>query len=581
MSTIEERAKVRRSDRDPGLSSSEFHRPFCSEMIGVVANEVDHATVVEFFELFKTPWEFWRPGTRYDVLLCSNSMVPENDARLLLSYGSQQQAFEEDRNIRTSSAPGRDFVSFRDKRMPIYGNCLLFDDHGNKVLVHNGTNSPAAVSVASAAQVVVRIGFDLFAEVRHILTVGQPAELAGIPTLELHISLLRELILTQGLPLVEILPMPAGHRFIVCLTHDVDHPRVRYHKCDHTMFGFLYRALVGSVINFCRGRRSLRQVAVNWKAALSLPLVFAGLAKDFWNQLDRYLKLERDLASTFFVIPTKGDAGVDSHGRTRANRASPYASADIADDLKKLLSAKSEIAVHGINAWRDSAKGDDERERIQEITGAGDIGVRMHWLYFDSQAPLTLEKAGFAYDSTFGYNETIGYRAGTAQVFKYPNVDHLLELPLHIMDTALFYPSYMNLSDEQAGAAILPLIENTTRFGGVLTINWHDRSLGPERLWGDAYVTLLRDLRARTPWFATATQAISWFRKRRSAVIESVIREGDSVRVKISVDEDKSNLPGLRLRVHKARSTNDRIRPRPEYADATFNQSSEIDVTLS
>ena len=82
---------------------------------------------------------------------------------------------------------------------------------------------------------------------------------------------------------------------------------------------------------------------------------------------------------------------------------------------------------------------------------------------------MTLEKAGFSYDSTVGYNETIGYRAGTAQVFKHPNVDHLLELPLHIMDTALFYPSYMNLSDEQAHAAILQLIENATRFGGVLT----------------------------------------------------------------------------------------------------------------
>jgi len=235
-------------------------------MIGVVANGVEQSTVVEFFELFKTPWEFWRPGSRYDVLLCSNSMVPENDARLLLLYGSQQQAFERCRGIKTESVRGLEFVSFRDKRMPIYGSCLLFDGPGNQVLVHEGTNSPAAVSVASAAQVVVRIGFDLFAEVRHILTLGQPAELASIPTLELHISFLRELILTQGLPLVEILPMPAGHRFIVCLTHDVDHPRVRYHRCDHTMFGFLYRALVGSVINFCRGRRSLRQVAVNWKA---------------------------------------------------------------------------------------------------------------------------------------------------------------------------------------------------------------------------------------------------------------------------------------------------------------------------
>ena len=164
-------------------------------------------------------------------------------------------------------------------------------------------------------------------------------------------------------------------------------------------------------------------------------------------------------------------------------RAASYAPADIADDLNKLLCANCEIAVHGIDAWRDSAKGRNERERIRKITGIPVAGIRMHWLYFNPQSPLTLEKAGFSYDSTVGYNETIGYRAGTSQVFKHPDVDHLLELPLHIMDTALFYPSYMNLSDEQAGAAMLPLIENVTRFGGVLTINWHDRSLGPERLW--------------------------------------------------------------------------------------------------
>ena len=519
-------------------------------MIGVVANEAEHSTVVEFFELFKTPWEFWRPGSRYDVLLCSNSTIPKNDARLLLSYGSQQQAFERGRGIKTQSVREHQFVSFRGERMPIYGNCLLFDGHGDKILLHAGTNSATAISTASGGQVVVRLGFDLFEEVHHLLTKGQPAELAGIPTLDLHISLLRELIVSQGLTLVEIPPVPAEHRFIVSLTHDVDHPRVRQHICDCTMFGFLYRALIGSVIDFCRGRRSLRQVITNWKAAFSLPLVFAGIVKDFWNQVDRYLELERDYASTFFVIPTKGSAGVDSHGRIRAKRASRYALADIADDLKKLLSANREIAVHGIDAWRDSAKGRDECQDVQRITGTAETGVRMHWLYFDSQAPATLEKAGFSYDSTVGYNEAIGYRAGTAQVFKHPNVDRLLELPLHIMDTALFYPSYMNLSDDEARAAMLSLIENVTRFGGVLTINWHDRSLGPERLWADVYATLLRDLRAQAPWFATALQTVSWFRKRRATSFVNDTQEGGSIRVQPANDPTATGLPPLTVRVY-------------------------------
>jgi hypothetical protein len=547
-------------------------------MIGVVANEAEHSTVVEFFELFKTPWEFWCPGTRYDVLLCSSRTIPKNDARLLLLYGSQQQAFERGRGIKTQSVRGLDFVSFRGERMPIYGNCLLFDDHGNKVLLHNGTNSAAAISTTSGAQAVVRLGFDLFEEVHHLLTKGQPAELAGTPTLDLHISLLRELIVSHGLTLVEIPPVPADYRFIVSLTHDVDHPRVRQHMCDRTMFGFLYRALIGSVIDFCRGRRSLRQVVTNWKAAFSLPLVFAGIVKDFWNQVDRYLELERDLASTFFVIPTKGNAGVDSHGRIRAKRASRYAVADIADDLKKLLSANREIAVHGIDAWRDSAKGRDECQDVQKITGTAETGVRMHWLYFDSQAPPTLEKAGYSYDSTTGYNETIGYRAGTAQVFKHPNVDRLLELPLHIMDTALFYPSYMNLSENEVRAAMLPLIENVTRFGGVLTINWHDRSLGPERLWADVYVTLLRDLRTRAPWFATALQTVSWFRRRRTASFARIAHDGNSVRVRTATDPAAADLPALTLRVYNSASSSHKLGSKENalFEDFTIDGSDEV-----
>jgi hypothetical protein len=344
------------------------------------------------------------------------------------------------------------------------------------------------------------------------------------------------------------------------------------------MFGFLYRALIGSVMNYLRGRRSLRQLAANWKAAFSLPLVFAGLVKDFWNQLDRYLELEKDLASTFFVIPTKGDAGVDPHGRIRAKRSSRYDLTDIADDLKKLLSADREIAVHGIDAWRDSAKGRDECERIQKITGTAETGVRMHWLYFDSQAPQTLERAGFSYDSTVGYNETIGYRAGTTQVFRHADVDRLVELPLHIMDTALFYPSYMNLSEEQARSAILPLIANAMRFGGVLTVNWHDRSLAPERLWGDAYLTLLRELRARTPWFATASQTVAWFRKRRATTFVSVAEDGGKIRVQPAPDATDPNLPPLTLRIYNSGASTNNAGQSGDaiFEDFTISESDQV-----
>ena len=258
--------------------------------------------------------------------------------------------------------------------------------------------------------------------------------------------------------------------------------------------------------------------------------------------------------------------------------ASRYASADIADDLRKLLSANSEIAVHGIDAWRDSAKGRDERERVREVTGTVETGVRMHWLYFDLRAPSILENAGFSYDSTAGYNETIGYRAGTTQVFKHLSVDRLLELPLHIMDTALFYPSYMNLSDNQARTAMLPLIENATKFGGVLTINWHDRSLGPERLWGDVYANLLHDLRARKPWFATATQAVSGFASGGRYRSPVTTKDGRGIRVEPATDSTVSDLPPLTARVYNSGVLTSNLDPRRHAAfqDFILNRAEQV-----
>ena len=280
-----------------------------------------------------------------------------------------------------------------------------------------------------------------------------------------------------------------------------------------------------------------------------------GVAKDFWREFaDRYLQMEKGLHSTFFVIPFSGQPGRKSDSAAPAMRAARYGAQDIADAIRKLAAAGCEVGLHGIDAWLDSAKGRQELQEIRNITSSSEIGVRMHWLYFDQQSPLVLEQAGAAYDSTVGYNETVGYRAGTTQVYKPLGVTRLLELPLHVMDTALFYPSHLALSPRQAKALLVPMLENAVRFGGTLTVNWHDRSLAPERLWGEFYRDLIQELQTRGAWFATADQAISWFRNRRAAGFETDPMEPRTVRVKLAVDQC-DNLPELRLRVHNARKS--------------------------
>jgi len=186
------------------------------------------------------------------------------------------------------------------------------------------------------------------------------------------------------------------------------------------------------------------------------------------------------------------------------------------------------------------------------VSGLTAVGTRMHWLYWDQNSPQVLEAAGLAYDSTFGYNDAIGFRSGTAQVFRLAGATTLLELPLNIQDTALFYPDRMDLSEGEAMETCRSLIRKLVSSGGALTINWHTRSLSPERQWGDFYLRLLGEIKRYPVWFARARDVVEWFRTRRQLRFERVSFDGDRVQVKLS-GHVASSRPSFRVRVHHPR----------------------------
>jgi len=534
-------------------------------MIGVVADRVSETVIREFFELFKTPWEFFQPDKTYDVVLCDGDAKVEDIAtRLFLFYAGKKTAFDAQQKVQIHSVQVGPELCVPGGRLPIYGGAVTFRHEGFGGLTERHSGDSAVYIDRSGNKTFVRVGYDLFHEVHFLLTKGQPPENAGIPTLDMHISFLRDLITGCGVPLVEIPPVPDGCSFIGCLTHDIDFASIRGHKFDATMFGFLYRATVGSAVNASRGRLSLDKLLVNWAAAAKLPFVFLGLAKDFWYDFDRYLELEKGRPSTFFVIPFERRPGRRSEGVAPRSRGCRYDISQITPKIPRLKAAGCEIGLHGIDAWLDSSSGRAEAQRISQISDSAAMGVRMHWLYSDEKSASVLEGAEFSYDSTVGYNETIGYRAGTTQAFKPIQASRLLELPMHIMDTALFYPTHMNLSSDEAWTAVSPVLDNAVRFGGALTVNWHDRSIAPERLWGDFYERLLDEMTARGAWFSTAGQSVSWFRKRRSAVFEIDSSNG-TVAASVAVKGNES-LPGLRLRFHNGRS----------YIDKSFNSPVQV-----
>ena len=518
-------------------------------MIGVVARESDRAIVPEFFQLFKTPWEFYRPGARYDVVIASSEIEDDPHSPVLIVYGSAPGCLDDVGSFRMESPVEGVRVAWRDKGVPIYGGVLTFEGSGDPLIRVEGTNRPAGVKRNAGGRKILRIGFDLFREIDFLIRSGQPVEHAQTPTLELHIGMLLDLILMAGVPLVEIPPVPARHAFIACLTHDVDFAGIRRHKFDPTMFGFLYRALFRSLFRALKGDLPWGKLWKNWLAAVSLPLVWLGVAKDFMVHFDRYVEIEGALPSTFFFIPFKNSPGRCPEGKAPRKRVAKYDVTDISPDVRMLVSKGKEVALHGLDAWMDVEAGREELKRVKGTCAEASAGVRMHWLYFSGQSPAILEKAGFTYDSTSGYNGVVGYRAGTAQVFRLPGTERMLELPLHVMDTALFLSARMALTQAAAHELVDKMMTDVSTHGGVLTLNWHCRSLGPERFWDDFYTRMLSEMKERGAWFGSAEQVVRWFGKRRSVTFNSVRSHGSGVEVDLSCglwDEG----PDLILRVH-------------------------------
>ena len=505
----------------------------------------------EFFELFKVPWEFYREGQTYDVVVATADAIPEVSATLLIVYGSEAKSVDLSNGITVRSRHGGGLLDCPNLALPIYGRLAVFAPGSSGIPCVAAPVGIAGLRIAPTAggAVLLRLGYDLFQEAQLLFSGGQPIDQAHIPTLDIHISMLRNWILSEGIPVLEVPPAPPDHGFAVCLTHDIDFVGIRDHKFDHTMWGFLYRSTLGSVRKLFERRISIRRLFDNWRAAASLPLVHLGWAKDFWEPFGWYLDAEKGLPATYFLIPFKRRAGERVPGPHADRRATAYDVGDLADWTATLKREGCELGVHGIDAWHSVEKGHAELARIAATTGESSIGIRMHWLLHDAGTASTLEESGYAYDCTLGYNETIGYRNGTTQVFRPLGAKALMELPLHIQDGALFYPQRLNLTEPEAEKSCGKLMDHARRFGGVLTVLWHDRSHAPERFWGDFYIRLVQTLKSSGGWFATTGQAVGWFRKRRHVRFE---RTGDACGVRsIFPDEAEMALPSLCLRVYR------------------------------
>lgn len=525
-------------------------------MIGVICADSERPAVREFFQLFKTPWMFWEPGGPFDVLIVTSAATLSRSftARLVIAFGTVEMRDDASLGVRPRLRARNDLLETSNLKLPLYTGALTLA--GDAEMLGESANRGAALIVerVTSSSRMIRCGYDLFSEVGFLLSAGQPPEQAGTPTLDLHIALIRQWIVAAGIPLWEIPPVPAGQQFLACLTHDVDFLGIRRHRLDRTLAGFLLRASVGSLRGLIGGRRSLKQLLRNWAALLSLPFVYAGVLPDFWLPFDRYIKADGEFRSTFFLVPFRDRPGRGLDGPGDPRRSVRYAAEETRPWLSRLRSLDFEVGVHGIDAWNNLAAATDELREVAKLTDRAELGVRMHWLYFDATSFATLDKAGFVYDASVGYNDAVGFRAGTTQVFRPLSAERLLELPLHIQDSALFFPGRMNCTESEALDHCQRILDWTHGLGGVTTLSWHERSLVPERQWDGAYRWLLAELRQRGAYVGSARDVVSWFSTRRSVDLQGAEIEPDRLHALADCGPATAAASGLTLRIHGGRN---------------------------
>ena len=163
----------------------------------------------------------------------------------------------------------------------------------------------------------------------------------------------------------------------------------------------------------------------------------------------------------------------------------------------RLKSKGVELGVHpSYYSFNDPRRLSDEVEHICKAIGETTVGGRQHFLRWHPRTWLDWEKCGLAYDSTVGFSDHIGFRAGTCVPYRPWSLElnrqiNLLEIPLLAMDVTLAY--YMRLTPEESVARLLQCAERCKLVGGVFTLLWHNRSLLDPHC-GHTYRTVLSAL---------------------------------------------------------------------------------------
>jgi len=274
------------------------------------------------------------------------------------------------------------------------------------------------------------------------------------PVVDEYAQLIRQRLVPHVTP--DALEPPWGSHAI-CVTHDIDRVRI-FDSLRH----------LGGVAKGCL-RKNPRRAG---RVALDFLGTVTGRARDPLDNLESLSlrELRHGVRSTFLFL-AGGDTKYD--GR--------YTLDAVREPIKRLRDAGHEVGLHGsYGTYLSKEALLAEREALERAIGSPVHSVRQHYLRF--RVPDTwraMESSGLRADSSVGFAEHEGFRAGTSFPFQAYDVtmDRTLdvwEVPLIAMDATLY--GYRGLSSQQSQHVLEGLLETTRATNGILTVLWHNNA---------------------------------------------------------------------------------------------------------
>lgn len=317
---------------------------------------------------------------------------------------------------------------------------------------------------------------------------------------------------------------PRGHRFAVCLTHDVD--LVSLSSTPAQALRYARAGLAPGIISPAESMLRFTRPPLRFVRAVRGGIARAPSLRD---TLERSLDLERArgaTASYFFTVPprsprTRYDCvyapGDRCSFRNRATR--------IVDVMRTVAEEGFDVGLHGGYAAGliPNLLG-EERAILEAATGLEIRTTRQHFLRWDIRStPRYQEAAGLRADCTMGFNFNVGFRAGTSLPFRLFDVEHarpldVIEVPLVAQDGAILGAAGLNLDLEGARALLQRLFAVAASTGGVLTLLVHpDKLARPE--WLALYEWALDQALDAGGWLTSVRVLTDWWREREARLV--------------------------------------------------------------